>query len=222
MPIDYETEKHWEFKLAFVRDAAAAGPSSSQAEDDRAEAQFPCPVCGEITENLQQLNNHIDGCLQPDGETRSFIKEKPKIVSDKSDARCTDPLENAYVNEDIDAEKEKSGIETFSDSQAKGFFQRKLQDLNNPNTESTIFSIKNQSFEDNFCPDVDMETMLPNLEENDDKKAISDDVEPLEVMPTFTCPVCFKSKFTEEQLLGVHVEECLSSERSASNSVNNN
>merc|ERR1719229_424651 len=73
--------------------------------------------------------------------------------------------------------------------------------------------------------------MLPNLEENDDKKADSDNVEPLEVLPTFTCPVCFKSKFTEEQMLGVHVEECLSrqaisallsSERSTSNSINNN
>ena len=145
-------------------------------------------------------------------------------MSDKSDA---DPLKIAHVNEDIDAEKEKSGTESFSDCQAKGFFQRKLQDLNNPDTESTIYPIKNQSFEDNFCPDVETETMLPNLEENDDKKDISD----LEVKPTFTCPVCFESKFTEEQMLGVHVEECLSrqaisdllsSDRSASNSVNNN
>ena len=215
--------------LAFVRDAAAAGPSSGQAEEDRGEAQFPCPVCGEITENLQQLNHHIDGCLQQDGDTATFNKEKPILVSDKSDAKCTIPLKIAYVNNDIDAEKEKSGTETFSARQeAKGFFQMKLQDLNNPDTESTIYSIKNQSFEDNFCPDVETETMLPNLEENDDKKAYSDNVEPL---PTFTCPVCFKSKFTEEQMLGVHVEECLSrqaisallsSERSTSSSINNN
>ena len=119
----------------------------------------------------------------------------------------------------------------LSDRQTKGFFQRKLQDLIDPDTESTIGSFKNQAIEDNFCPDVETETMLPNIDEIEDNKAINDNEEPLEDMQTFTCPVCFKSKFTEEQMLGVHVEECLSrqaisdllsSERSASNSVNNN
>ena len=69
-----------------MRDAAAAGPSSSQAEDDRGEAQFPCPVCGEITENLQQLNNHIDDCLQQEGDTATLNKETLILVSEESDA----------------------------------------------------------------------------------------------------------------------------------------
>ena len=74
--------------------------------------------------------------------------------------------------EDINAEKEKSGKVALSDRQTKGFFQRKLQDLIDPDTESTIGSFKNQAIEDNFCPDVATKTMLPNIDENEDNKLL--------------------------------------------------
>ena len=60
----------------------------------------------------------------------------------------------------------------LSDRQTKGFFQRKLQDLIDPDTESTIGSFKNQAIEDNFCPDVATKTMLPNIDENEDNKLL--------------------------------------------------
>ena len=60
----------------------------------------------------------------------------------------------------------------LSDRQTKGFFQRKLQDLIDPDTESTIGSFKYQAIEDNFCPDVATKTMLPNIDENEDNKLL--------------------------------------------------
>merc|ERR1712098_77395 len=53
-------------------------PSTRKREE---ETNFSCPICDENCENLNDLNNHIDGCL-PDNEDNKETSDDDKKASD--------------------------------------------------------------------------------------------------------------------------------------------